>query len=234
MATYRSFDSTPGESADPDAERRALFEEISSEAAATAVWTGLASFDQHIMDVMARVPRQEFVPPDERPYAWLNVPLPIGHRQTISQPYIVALMTNLLQPQPGHIVFEVGTGSGYQAAVLAGLVSRVYSVELDADLAGDAAERLKRLGYDNVEVRAGDGAEGWPEHSPFDGIIVTAGAPDVPPALVDQLKTGGRMVIPVNVAAGQELRVLHKTHEGRIETRDVLPVAFVPLRGPGA
>lgn len=217
-----------------EAERRALFEEISSEAAATATWTGIDSFEPHIMEAMARVPRQKFVPPHEQPYAWLNVPLPIGHRQTISQPFIVALMTNLLEPKAEHVVFEVGTGSGYQAAVLSGLVSRVYSVELEPDLAAEAAARLKRLGYDNVEVRAGDGAAGWPEHGPYDGIIVTAGAPEVPPALVEQLREGGRMVIPVNAAVGQELLVLHKTRGGRVETKSVLPVAFVPLRKSAA
>jgi protein-L-isoaspartate(D-aspartate) O-methyltransferase len=141
-------------------------------------------------------------------------------------------MTNLLQPEPDQIIFEVGTGSGYQAAVLSGLVSKVFSVELDPALAGGAAQRLKRLDYDNVEVRAGDGAAGWPEHGPFDGIIVTAAAPKVPPALLEQLKVGGRMIIPVDAPVGQELLVLHKTEDGRAETRSVLPVAFVPLRGP--
>jgi len=234
MVTYRSFESTPEYSAAIEAERRALFDEIEAEAAATADWTGLKSFDPHIMEAMARVPRQEFVPSFEQPYAWLNRPLPIGHRQTISQPFIVALMTNLLQPEPDQNIFEVGTGSGYQAAVLSGLVSKVYSVELDTALASSAAERLGRLGYDNVEVRAGDGAAGWPEHGPFDGIIVTAAAPRVPPTLIEQLKVGGRMIIPVDARVGQELLVLHKTEDGRIETRSVLPVAFVPMRGPEA
>jgi len=234
MAAFSSFDSGAENAAAIRAEKRELFEEIEAEAAATAQWTGLNAFDPHIMEAMARVPRHEFVPPDERPYAWLNRPLPIGHRQTISQPYIVALMTNLLQPEPDHVVFEVGTGSGYQAAVLSELVSKVYSIELDPALAQSAAGRLKRLGYNNIEVRAGDGAKGWPEHSPFDGIIVTAAAPKVPPALVEQLKAGGRMIIPVNATVGQELVVLHKTEDGRVETRSVLPVAFVPLRAPEA
>jgi protein-L-isoaspartate(D-aspartate) O-methyltransferase len=231
MVTFRSFEPGPEDSAAIEAERRALFSDIDREAAATAEWTGLSTFDPHIMDAMARVPRQEFVPSYERPYAWLNVPLPIGHRQTISQPFIVALMTNLLKPEPDHIIFEVGTGSGYQAAVLSGLVDKVYSVELDPALAKDAAERLLRLGYDNVAVRAGDGARGWPEHGPYDGIIVTAAAPKIPPALVEQLKVGGRMVIPVNAPVSQELLVLTKTKEEIVETRSVLPVAFVPLRG---
>lgn len=154
MAAFRFFDSSAESAAAIQAERRALFEEIEAEAAATAEWTGLSAFDPHIMEAMARVPRHEFVPPNERPYAWLNRPLPIGHRQTISQPHIVALMTNLLKPEPNHVVFEVGTGSGYQAAVLSELVSEVFSIELDPALAEGAAERLKRLGYDNVEVRA--------------------------------------------------------------------------------
>lgn len=234
MVSYRSFEARPENAAVSEAERRALFDEIKAEAAATADWTGLNAFDPHVMEVMARVPRQEFVPPHERPYAWINRPLPIGHRQTISQPFIVALMTSLLQPEPDQIVFEVGTGSGYQAAVLAGLVSRVYSVELDPVLARDAAQRLRRLGYDNVEVQAGDGAAGWPEHGPFDGIIVTAAAAKVPPTLLEQLKVGGRMIIPVDAPVGQELLVLHKTEDGRAETRSVLPVAFVPLRRPKA
>lgn len=211
-------------------ERRALFDEIAAEAAATERWTGLAAFDPPVMKAMARVPRQEFVPPDEISYAWLNVPLPIGHRQTISQPFIVALMTNLLQPKPDDVILEVGTGSGYQAAVLSALVRNIYSVELEPELARDAADRLERLGYDNVTVRAGDGAEGWPEHAPFDGIIVTAGAPDVPPALIEQLRVGGRMVIPVNAGVAQILIVIRKTEDGGIEKSDVLPVTFVPLR----
>lgn len=216
--------------AELEAERRALLKEIAVEAEMTAESTGLHEFDPRIMDVMSRIPRQDFVPSHERPYAWLNQPLPIGHRQTISQPFIVALMTNLLQPRPDHMVFEVGTGSGYQAAVLSELVKAVYSVELDPDLAKDAADRLQRLGYDNVSVRAGDGAAGWPDYAPFDGIIVTAAAEKIPPALVEQLKRGGRMVIPVNAAVGQELLVLHKTKEGEVETKSVLPVSFVPLR----
>jgi protein-L-isoaspartate(D-aspartate) O-methyltransferase len=231
MVTYRSFEPRPDNAPVLEAERRALFDEINAEAAATAEWTGLNSFDPHVMNAMARVPRQEFVPPNERPYAWLNRPLPIGHRQTISQPFIVALMTNLLQPKPDQRIFEVGTGSGYQAAVLSRLVSKVFSIELNPALASSAAERLSRLGYHNVEVRAGDGAVGWPEHGPFDGIIVTAAAPKVPPALMEQLKVGGRMIIPVDAPVGQELLALHKTEDGRTETRSVLPVAFVPLRG---
>jgi protein-L-isoaspartate(D-aspartate) O-methyltransferase len=206
-------------------------EEIAAEARYSASYTGLGAFDPRVMAAMETVPRHEFVPPGERDCAWINRPLSIGHGQTISQPFIVALMSTLLQPRPEDAVLEVGTGCGYQAAILAGLVARVYTIELVAELAADAAARLKRLGYDNVEVRAGDGAKGWPEHGPFDGIIVTAGAPEIPPALVEQLKPGGRLVIPVNVAMGQELVVVTRLENGGIESRPVLPVAFVPLRG---
>jgi protein-L-isoaspartate(D-aspartate) O-methyltransferase len=217
---------------DFEVKRRMLFREIAAEAADSARWTGMPVFEGRIMDAMARVPRHEFVPPEAVPYAWLDQALPIGHRQTISQPFIVALMTNLLDPGPDQVVLEIGTGSGYQAAVLSGLVRKVYSIELDPDLAAESAARLARLGYDNVEVRSGDGAEGWPEHAPFDGIIVTAGAPDVPPRLVEQLREGGRLVIPVDSDFGQDLRLLRKKAGGMIETRSVLPVAFVPLRKP--
>lgn len=229
MTRHGSSDSASRNRTIEERERRALFDEIEAEALETGAWSGFRRFDPHIMEAMAQVPRPAFVPAGEQPYAWLNRALPIGHRQTISQPFIVALMTNLLQPEADDIVLEIGTGSGYQAAVLSELVSKVYSIELDPDLAAGAADRLERLGYANVTVRAGDGAAGWPEHAPFDGIIVTAAATEIPKALVDQLRPGGRMVVPVTVANGQELLVLHKTGEG-IETKSVLPVAFVPLR----
>ncbi len=232
MTTRRTSASGHDEDDAFAAERRALFREIAAEAEETARWTGRPAFDDRIMAAMARVPRHEFVPAGEVPYAWLNVPLPIGHRQTISQPFIVALMTDLLRPESDHVILEIGTGSGYQAAVLSGLVRKIFSIELEPDLAAEAAGRLARLGYANVEVKAGDGAEGWPEHAPFDGIIVTAGAADVPPRLVEQLREGGRLVIPVDSALGQDLRVLHKGAGGEIEVRSVLPVSFVPLRKP--
>ena len=214
-------------------ERRAMIREIEAEARETARYTGRSAFDARVMAALAEVPRHEFVPAGERDFAYFNEPLPIGHGQTISQPYIVALMTDLLVPQPEHVVLEVGTGCGYQAAVLSRLVRRVYSIEVVAALAASARERLARLGFDNVEVRAGDGAAGWPEHAPYDGIVVTAAAAELPPALVHQLKPGGRMVIPLDSGLWQDLKLVIKDDKGGIDSRTVLPVAFVPLTHPG-
>jgi protein-L-isoaspartate(D-aspartate) O-methyltransferase len=186
--------------------------------------------DPRVMEVMARVPRHEFVPPVVQARAYEDGPLPIGHSQTISQPFIVALMTHLAEPAKSHRVLEIGTGSGYQAAVLAELVASVYTIEIVEPLGLEARDRLKRLGYGNVDVRIGDGYKGWPEHAPFDSIIVTCGADTVPPPLIEQLKPGGRMVIPVGPAdAVQELTLLQKKADGSIETRAVIPVRFVPL-----
>jgi protein-L-isoaspartate(D-aspartate) O-methyltransferase len=186
--------------------------------------------DPRVLEAMRRVPRHEFVLPMYRGLAHEDRPLPIGLGQTISQPYIVGLMTELIDPEPGDRVLEVGTGSGYQAAVAARLVEQVYSIELLPELAASAAERLARLGVTNVEVRAGDGYLGWPEHAPFDGILVTAGADHVPPPLVEQLAPGARMVIPVDdTRGGQVLQVVEKLPDGRIDVRNVTPVRFVPL-----
>ena len=186
--------------------------------------------DPAVLGAMRAVPRHEFVLPEHRSLAYADRPLPIGLGQTISQPYIVALMTELLEPEPGDRVLEVGTGSGYQAAVAARLVGHVYSIELLPELASSAAERLGRLGVSNVEVRAGDGYLGWPEHAPFDGILVTAGADHVPPPLLEQLAPGARMVIPVEDAGGdQVLQVLAKREDGSVDVREVAPVRFVPL-----
>ena len=186
--------------------------------------------DPAVLGAMRTVPRHEFVLPEHRSLAYTDRPLPIGLGQTISQPYIVALMTELLEPEPGDRVLEVGTGSGYQAAVAARLVGHVYSIELLPELARSAAERLERLGVSNVEVRAGDGYLGWPEHAPFDGILVTAGADHVPPPLLEQLAPGARMVIPVEGAGGdQVLQVLEKREDGSVDVREVAPVRFVPL-----
>jgi protein-L-isoaspartate(D-aspartate) O-methyltransferase len=192
--------------------------------------------DEGVLRAMREVPRHEFVLDEYRRLAYDDRPLPIGYQQTISQPYIVAVMTELIAPEPGDRILEVGTGSGYQAAVAAELVAEVYSIELIPELAASAAERLRRLGADNVYVRAGDGYLGWPEHAPFDGILVTAGADHVPEPLIEQLAVGGRMVIPVgDVQAGQVLRLLEKRPDGTIDSRDVVPVRFVPLlREPGA
>ncbi len=183
-----------------------------------------------VLDAMRAVPRHEFVSADLRDEAYDDHPLPIGYGQTISQPYIVAVMTELLDPDPDDIVLEVGTGSGYQAAVLAHVVRKVYSVEIIEDLAKTARERLTRLGYRNVEVRHGDGYYGWPEHAPYDGIIVTAAASHIPPPLLDQLKPGGRMVIPVGPPMlVQSLVLVQKDPDGTIRQREIMSVRFVPL-----
>jgi protein-L-isoaspartate(D-aspartate) O-methyltransferase len=211
--------------------RQTMIEEIAAEAAATADYTGRSAFDGRVMAALASVPRHEFVPPTEEAYAYINNALPIGHGQTISQPYIVALMTDLLDPQPNHSVLEIGTGSGYQAAVLSELVRQVYSIEVIPELAAEAAERLRRLGCRNVSVKAGDGNAGWPEHAPYDGIIVTAAAAKVPEALLAQIRNGGRMVIPVGGSGSQELMLIEKSASGVIASRTILPVAFVPLVG---
>lgn len=191
------------------------------------------ALDTRVMDALATVPRQAFVPGGLQHRAFQNGPLPIGHGQTISQPYIVALMTDLLGAKPDDTILEVGTGSGYQAAILSRLVKRVYSLEIIPELAAQAVERLETLGCANVEVRCADGYAGLPEHAPYDGIIVTAAAPHVPPALVEQLKSGARLVIPVGRPGWpQELLVLEKRPDGSLEEREVLGVAFVPLTGP--
>jgi len=183
-----------------------------------------------VLAVMGKVPRHEFVPERLRAQAYGDHPLPIGYDQTISQPFIVAFMTEKLEPKPADRVLEIGTGSGYQAAVLAGLVSNVFTIEIVEPLARRAEADLKRLGYTNVMVRAGDGYKGWPDAAPFDAIIVTCAPERVPQPLVDQLKEGGRMIIPVGPAGNQELYLLQKK-EGRVEKRAVLPVRFVPMTG---
>ena len=212
--------------------RKSLLAEIQRDAAATADTTGRPRFSARVIAALDAVPRHRFVPASQARSAYANRPLPIGHGQTISQPYIVALMTELLVPEPGDIMLEVGTGSGYQAAVLAELVARVHTIEIVEPLAMSAGERLRQLGYRNVEVRLGDGYHGWPEHAPYDGIIVTAAADAIPPPLVRQLKPGGRMVIPVGAPFyAQDLILLEKDAKGKVSTKSVLPVAFVPLTG---
>lgn len=188
--------------------------------------------DARVLWALGRIPRHRFVRPALAGEAYADRPLPIDEGQTISQPYIVALMTQLLELRGPERVLEVGTGSGYQAAVLAELVKQVYTIEILPGLAAGARARLKALGYTNVEVRAGDGYQGWPDQAPFDAIIVTAGATHIPQALIAQLKEGGRLVIPVDVASGyQELLQGRKEH-GRLVTRSVAPVRFVPLIEP--
>ena len=186
--------------------------------------------NKQVLEAMARVPRHELVPEAYRSMAYSDSPLPIGHGQTISQPYIVAFMTEKLNPKPTDKVLEVGTGSGYQAAVLAELVDEVYSIEIVDDLAQRAKTDLKRLGYENGHVRSGDGYTGWPEAAPFDAVIVTAAPDHVPGPLVDQLKEGGRVIIPVGSGWNQELYILEK-QDGEVKKQAVLPVRFVPMTG---
>lgn len=219
--------------ADPYAGRRdAMLAAIAADARLTSEETGRGQFHPSVMQAMARVPRHEFVPEGLKPVAYENRPLPIGHGQTISQPYIVALMTELADVGRDAVVLEVGTGSGYQAAILATLAQRVYTIEIIEPLAREATARLTRIGYGNVEVRLGDGYYGWEEHAPFDAILVTAAAGHVPPPLIKQLKPGGRMIIPVGGRfLTQQLLLVQKTASGAIQTRQVLPVRFVPLTG---
>jgi len=215
---------------DRSAARARMVAEIAAMARETGAETGRPKFSDPVMAAMGKVPRHRFVPILQDPFAYDNRPLPIGDGQTISQPYIVALMTDLLDPKPSDKVLEVGTGSGYQAAVLGELVAKVYSIEIVEPLGKRAARILGDLGYRNIEVRVGDGYGGWPEAAPFDAIIVTAAPASVPQPLIDQLKPGGRMVIPVGGSfEGQQLLLVEKKPDGSATTRRTLPVRFVPL-----
>jgi protein-L-isoaspartate(D-aspartate) O-methyltransferase len=214
------------------AERESMVEAVRDSVRETASYTGIDQLSEPVQAALATVPRHRFVPEGQRRAAYINSPLPIGHGQTISQPLIVGLMTELLEPAKDDVILEVGTGSGYQAAVLGELVRHVYSIEIVEPLAKSATRVLEELGYDNVTVRAGDGYAGWPEHAPFDGIIVTAAAPELPPPLLAQLKPGGRLVIPVGEDGGyQELLTVEVDENGEISRQSVLPVRFVPLTG---
>ncbi|HKK01577.1 MAG TPA: protein-L-isoaspartate(D-aspartate) O-methyltransferase [Desulfuromonadales bacterium] len=205
---------------------------IERECEFTATATGRPALAPRVLEALADVPREQFVPPEMAPYAYADNALPIGEGQTISQPFIVGLMTDLLEPAMSDRVLEIGTGSGYQAAVLSRLVLQVYSIEILTGLARLAEERLERLGFRNVRVRSGDGYQGWAEQAPFDGIIVTAAAPHIPQPLVAQLKPGGHLVIPIGRPfQRQELKVLTKNRTGEVEIRTILGVAFVPLTG---
>ena len=184
--------------------------------------------DERVLEAMRTVPRHRFVPERLRSRAYSDRPLPIGHDQTISQPYIVALMTSTLYLRPEHRVLEIGTGSGYQAAILGEMGADVYSIEIVCELARQARRRLQQQGYDHVRVICGDGYEGWPEHAPFDRIVVTAAPPEIPEALVEQLAPGGRMVLPVGDRV-QQLKVVRKSEDGSIETTELMPVRFVPM-----
>ncbi len=213
-----------------DRRRRQMISDIEAGVAVTQNLIGKDRLDKRVMTAMRQVHREDFVSPDMRDAAFRDGALPIGHGQTISQPYIVALMTDLLELSEQSIVLEIGTGTGYQAAILACLAKQVYSIERIPALAQAAQQRLQKMGYDNVETRCGDGYQGWSEKAPFDGIVVTAAAPYVPPALLEQLKPGGRMVIPVGIPSmHQELMLVTRDLLGETHTSSVLGVAFVPL-----
>ncbi len=211
-----------------------LLEEVARDAAETASFTGRAILNPRVIAALAKIQRHQFVPDSEATYAYINRPRPIGHGQTISQPFIVAIMTELLDLAPDDRVLEIGTGSGYQAAVLAEVAGAVFTIEVVEDLAKTAAERLKRLGYARVEVRHGDGYKGWPERAPFDAIIATAAPERIPDTLVEQLKPGGRLVVPVGPQGGpQALYRCVKGADGKLACENKLPVAFVPMVGDG-
>jgi protein-L-isoaspartate(D-aspartate) O-methyltransferase len=212
--------------------RSQMMAEIAAEAALTAGHTGRAAFSERVMRAINSVPRHEFVPVELQPYAYLNRPLPIGYEKTVSQPFIVALMTDLLDPASGDVVLEIGAGAGYQAAILAALTKRVYSVDIIEELAQGAERRLKRLGYDTVEIRVANGYYGWMEHAPYDKIMVTAATDLIPPPLLSQLKPGGRMVIPTGIPEKQTLVLVEKSAAGSLATREILPVRFSELEDP--
>jgi protein-L-isoaspartate(D-aspartate) O-methyltransferase len=212
--------------------RRRLLDDIADEVRKTREYLGTDTLDPRVMSALAAVPRHEFVPAGSRHLAYENSPLPIGHGQTISQPYIVAAMTQLLALGPDDAILEIGTGCGYQTAVIAELARKVYSIEYVPELAREAAARLARLGYGNVELRIGDGWFGWPDAAPFDGIIVTAAAARIPVTLVAQLKPGRQMVLPIGGPREEQvLSVVEGGQSGPMVARPILPVAFVPLRG---
>jgi protein-L-isoaspartate(D-aspartate) O-methyltransferase len=213
-------------------QRQELVNVIKDDVTMTSDFLDQGSLDERVLNAIGKVPRHEFVPADQRPYAYENRPLSIGYGQTISQPYIVAIMTDLLKPKKTDRVLEVGTGSGYQAAILAELVDSVYSIEIVKELGEQAAENLKKTGYYTVHTRTGDGYYGWETEAPFDGIVVTAVASHIPPPLLKQLKPGGRMIIPVGGQFMMQYLVLvTKDADNNVTTRQILPVRFVPLTG---
>ncbi len=211
--------------------RQHMVLEIAAQTVLAGERIGKYNLDARVMEIMGKVPRHEFVPVEIQPYAYLNRPLPIGFDKTISQPFIVALMTDMLEIRKEDVVLEIGTGLGYQAAVLAELAHKVYSMEIIEALAQQAVKRLSRAGYTNVEVKIANGSHGLPEHAPFDKVMVTA-APDlIPPPLINQLKPGGRMVIPAGLSDNQQLILVEKSANGRLSTREILPVRFSQLEG---
>lgn len=221
-----------GGEVDYDRARAVMVQIIQIEALLASDLTGIEQIDARILEVMAEVPRHAFVPTELRPYAYGNHPLPVGHAQNLAAPFLVALMTHLVDPQPGDVIFETGTGAGYHAAVLARLAGKVYSVEVVEPLAMSATATLQRLGYDQVSAKAGDGYYGWPAKGPFDAIIVKEAVDHVPTPLLDQLKPGGRLVIPLGSDFnGQYLTLIEKSPDGDIKKRRVLPVRFSVLQG---
>jgi protein-L-isoaspartate(D-aspartate) O-methyltransferase len=212
--------------------RQSMIEQIAVQAIYLSARVGKAAFARRVMQVMNKVPRHAFVPIELQPYAYANSPLPIGFDKTISQPFIVALMTDLLDVQPNDTVLEIGTGLGYQAAIIAALAQKVYSVEVIEELSEQATQRLSRLGFVNIELRIGNGYHGWAEHAPFDKVIVTAAPELIPPPLIDQLKPGGKMVIPAGLANAQQLILMEKDSHGWVTMKEILPVRFSQLEGP--
>lgn len=222
----------PAQGGEFDVARHRMVEEVLSDAAETSAYSGRAALSPGVIAAMEKVERHRFVPDALTTVAYLNRPLPIGYGQTISQPFIVALMSDLMRVKAGDKVLEIGTGSGYQAAILAEMADSVYSIEIIEPLGKQAGERLKSLGYRNVQTRVGDGYYGWPEAAPFDAIMVTAAASHVPPPLIKQLKPGGRIVIPLGTQfMTQFLMLVEKKQDGSVTTRQILPVRFVPLTG---
>ncbi|HZE11474.1 MAG TPA: protein-L-isoaspartate(D-aspartate) O-methyltransferase [Burkholderiales bacterium] len=213
--------------------RQQMIAEVVADVVFLTPQIGKSALDSRVIDAMGRIPRHEFVPIELQAYSYINTPLPVGYGKTVSQPFIIALMTDLLEPQAGDTVLEVGAGVGYQAAILSELVKQVYSIDIIEELALHTRRRLERLGYRNIEIGVGNGYYGWSEHAPYDKIIVTA-APDLIPApLIAQLKPGGRMVVPTGIPDKQQLMVLEKSADGKLATREVLPVRFSELEEGG-
>jgi len=209
--------------------REEMVEVIAAYALLSSDQTQKEQFDTRVMEAIARVPRHDYVPNELQDVAYANIPLPIGHGKTISQPFIVALMTDLLDLQEDDRVLEIGTGLGYQAAILAELVDRVYTVEIIEELSLEAAERLGGSGYGNIQVKIGDGGQGWPENGPYDKVIVTAAPELIPPALIEQLRPGGRLVIPAGLEDQQQLMLMEKDASGRMSSTEIIPVVFSRL-----
>jgi protein-L-isoaspartate(D-aspartate) O-methyltransferase len=209
--------------------REEMVEVIAAYALLSSDQTQKEQFDTRVMEAIARVPRHDYVPNELQDVAYANIPLPIGHGKTISQPFIVALMTDLLDLQEDDRVLEIGTGLGYQAAILAELVDRVFTVEIIEELGLEAAERLGGAGYGNIQVKIGDGGQGWPENGPYDRVIVTAAPELIPPALIEQLKPGGRLVIPAGLEDQQQLMLMEKDPTGRMSATEIIPVVFSRL-----